>query len=113
MRTEVEVLTGKLERANLAKSMAESKLSELDRYKAMIELEMNEILARHKTAMTEKMARAVQVCVCVCVCVCVRAYMCACMFVCVCICVYACMCACACMCVCVCVCVCAYVCVCV
>jgi hypothetical protein len=57
----VEVLTGKLERANLAKSMADSKLSELDRYKAMIELEMNEILARHKTAMTEKMARAVQV----------------------------------------------------
>ena len=62
LRTEVEVLTGKLERANLAKSMADSKLSELDRYKAMIELEMNEILARHKTAMTEKMARAVQVC---------------------------------------------------
>ena len=61
LRTEVEVLTGKLERANLAKSMADSKLSELDRYKAMIELEMNEILARHKTAMTEKMARAVQV----------------------------------------------------
>ena len=56
------MLTGKLERANLAKSMADSKLSELDRYKAMIELEMNEILARHKTAMTEKMARAVQVC---------------------------------------------------
>ena len=57
----MEVLTGKLERANLAKSMADSKLSELDRYKAMIELEMNEILARHKTAMTEKMARAVKV----------------------------------------------------
>ena len=61
LRTEVEVLTGKLERANLAKSMAESKLSDFDRYKAVIELEMTELIARHKTAITEKMARAAQV----------------------------------------------------
>ena len=58
----MEVLTGKLERASLAKSMAESKLSDFDRYKAVIELEMTELIARHKTAITEKMARAAQVC---------------------------------------------------
>ena len=70
LRTEVEVLTGKLERVNLAKSMAESKLSEFDRYKTMIELEINETIARHKIAISEKMVRAAQVCVCVCVYVC-------------------------------------------
>ncbi len=62
LRGEVEVLNGKLERANLAKYMAESKLSEFDRYKAMIEVEMNELITRHKIAITEKMARAAQVC---------------------------------------------------
>ncbi len=61
MRGEVELLTGRLERVNLAKSMAESKLSDFDRYKAVIELEMNELIARHKIAITEKMARAAQV----------------------------------------------------
>jgi len=61
LRGEVESLGGRLERANLAKSMAESKLSDFDRYKAVIELEMNEMIARHKTAITEKMARAAQV----------------------------------------------------
>lgn len=61
LRSEVEVLNGKLERVNLSKSMAESKLSDFDRYKAMIELEMTELIARHKTAITEKMARAAQV----------------------------------------------------
>ena len=41
--------------------MAESKLSDFDRYKAVIELEMNELITRHKIAITEKMARAAQV----------------------------------------------------
>ena len=63
------MLTGKLERVSLSKSMAESKLSDFDRYKAMIELEMTELIARHKTAITERMARAAQVCSVCCVCV--------------------------------------------
>lgn len=55
------MLTGKLEKASLAKSMAESKLSDFEREKMIIELEIKEIIARHKTDVTEKMARAAQV----------------------------------------------------
>ncbi len=61
LRGEVSSLKSQLDKANLAKSVAESKLSDFDRYKSMIELEITEMLARHKTAMTEKVARSAQV----------------------------------------------------
>ena len=50
-----------LDKSNLARSLAESKLSDFDRYKSMIELEISEMLARHKHTMTEKVARGAQV----------------------------------------------------
>ena len=61
MRSEVDSLNAQLDKVNLARSVAESKLSDFDRYKSMIELEITEMLARHKTAMTEKVARSAQV----------------------------------------------------
>ena len=57
----MEVLTRRLEHANLSKSMAESKLSDFEREKMIIELEIKEIIARHRTEVTEKMARAARV----------------------------------------------------
>ena len=59
---EVEVLTSKLEKATLTRNMAESRLSDFEREKTIIELEIKEIIARHKTEVTEKMSRAAQVC---------------------------------------------------
>ena len=41
--------------------MAESKLSDFEREKMIIELEIKELIARHKTEVTEKMARAAHV----------------------------------------------------
>ena len=61
LRSEMESLNAQLDKVNLARSVAESKLSDFDRYKSMIELEITEMLARHKTAMTEKVARSAQV----------------------------------------------------
>ncbi len=61
MHSEVEALNAQLDKVNLARSVAESKLSDFDRYKSIIELEITEMLARHKTAMTEKVARSAQV----------------------------------------------------
>ena len=58
LRSEVEHLTSKLDRALLSKSLLESKLSDFEREKTMIELEIKEIIARHRTDVTEKMARA-------------------------------------------------------
>ncbi len=55
------MLSGQLDKVNLSKSVAESKLSDFDRYKSMIELEITEMLARHKTLMTERVARSAQV----------------------------------------------------
>ncbi len=57
----MDVLTSKLEKTSLAKNMAESKLSDFEREKTIIELEIKEIIARHRTDVTEKMARAAQV----------------------------------------------------
>ena len=54
-------MNGQLDKVSLAKSIAESKLSDFDRYKAMIELEITEMLSRHKTLMTERVARCAQV----------------------------------------------------
>ncbi len=57
----MDALTSKLEKMTLAKNMAESKLSDFEREKTIIELEIKEIIARHRTDVTEKMARAAQV----------------------------------------------------
>ena len=51
----------KLEKATLSKQLAESKLADFEREKTIIELEIKEIIARHRTDVTEKMARAAQV----------------------------------------------------
>ena len=61
LKNEVGALKSQLDKANLSKSVAESKLSDFDRYKSMIELEITEMLARHKTVMTERVARTAQV----------------------------------------------------
>ncbi len=61
LRSEVEQLNGQLDKVSLARSIAESKLSDFDRYKAMIELEITEMLSRHKSLMTERVARCAQV----------------------------------------------------
>lgn len=55
------MLNGQLDKVSLSKSIAESKLSDFDRYKAMIELEITEMLSRHKSLMTERVARCAQV----------------------------------------------------
>ena len=58
----VEFLENKLERANLSKSIAEAKLSDFEREKTMIELDVKEIIARHKTEVTERMSKVARVC---------------------------------------------------
>ena len=41
--------------------MAESKLADFEKEKMMIELDVKETIARHKTEVTERMARAAKV----------------------------------------------------
>jgi chromosome segregation ATPase len=57
LTTEVEILQNKLEKSNLGKSIAESKLSDFEREKKMIELDIQEILVRHKSDVTERMSK--------------------------------------------------------
>ena len=57
----MEFLQTKLEKANLGRSIAESKLSDFEREKTMIELEIKEILARHRTEVTERMSKVARV----------------------------------------------------
>ena len=57
----MDTLNAQLDKVNLARSVAESKLSDFDRYKSMIELEIIEMLARHKTHMMERVAKCTQV----------------------------------------------------
>ena len=64
LKTEVEILQNKLEKGNLAKSIAESKLSDFEREKKMIELDIQEILVRHKSDVTERMSKFARVSVC-------------------------------------------------
>ena len=45
-----------------AKAMAESKLADFEKEKMMIELDVKETIARHKTEVTERMAWAAKVC---------------------------------------------------
>ena len=46
----------------LLQSIAESKLSDFEREKKMIELDIDEILARHKIEVTERMSKLTRVC---------------------------------------------------
>ena len=54
-------MNAKLEKAIQAKSVADAKIADFEREKSMIELEIKELLARHRTEVTERMARAAQV----------------------------------------------------
>ena len=60
--SEVESLQNKLEEANLKKSVVEAKLAEFERQKKMIELDIQDILARHKSEVTERMSKFARVC---------------------------------------------------
>ena len=54
-------LQSKLEKMSLGRSMAESKLSDFEREKKMIELDIQEILVRHKSDVTERMSKFARV----------------------------------------------------
>ena len=54
-------LNTRLDKALHAKSLADAKIADFEREKGMIELEIKEMLARHRTEVTERMARAAQV----------------------------------------------------
>lgn len=57
----MDTLSSQLDKVNLARSIAESKLSDFDRYKSMIEIEIIEMLARHKTHMMERVSKSMHV----------------------------------------------------
>ena len=59
--SEAESLHKKLEKATLSKNVAESKLGDFEREKTMIELEIQEILVRHKSDVTERMSKFARV----------------------------------------------------
>lgn len=61
LSSEVECLQTKLEKANLDKSIAESKVADFEREKKMIELDIQEILVRHKSEVTERMSKFARV----------------------------------------------------
>ena len=61
LRQSLDIVNAKLEKSLLAKSMADAKIADFEREKSMIELEIKELLARHRTEVTERMARAAQV----------------------------------------------------
>ncbi len=60
-RIQVSELNVKLTHALQAKAMAESKLADFEKEKMMIELDVKETIARHKTEVTERMAWAAKV----------------------------------------------------
>ncbi|KAL5456925.1 hypothetical protein EMCRGX_G034152 [Ephydatia muelleri] len=60
LRQSLDIVNAKLEKSLLAKSMADAKIADFEREKSMIELEIKELLARHRTEVTERMARAAQ-----------------------------------------------------
>lgn len=62
LSSEVEFLQTKLEKANLDKSIAEAKVADFEREKKMIELDIQEILVRHKSEVTERMSKFARVC---------------------------------------------------
>ena len=61
LREEISELNSKLTKALEKKAAAEAKLADLERWKLMIELDIKEIIARHKMEVTEKMAWASKV----------------------------------------------------
>lgn len=61
LRYSLDITNSKLEKALQAKSLADAKIADFEREKSMIELEIKELLARHRTEVTERMARAAQV----------------------------------------------------
>ena len=54
-------MNNKFNHATQAKAMAESKLADFEKEKMMIELDVKETIARHKTEVTERMAWASKV----------------------------------------------------
>ena len=61
LSSEVEFLQNKLEKASLDKSIAEAKVADFEREKKMIELDIQEILVRHKSEVTERMSKFARV----------------------------------------------------
>ena len=61
LRGDISELNSKLTKALEKKAAAEAKLADLERWKLMIELDIKEIIARHKMEVTEKMAWASKV----------------------------------------------------
>lgn len=61
LRGDISELNSRLTKALEKKAAAEAKLADLERWKLMIELDIKEIIARHKTEVTEKMAWASKV----------------------------------------------------
>lgn len=61
-KTENSELNAKLTNVMQIKEAAEAKLADFEREKMMIELDIKEIIARHKTEVTERMAWSSKVC---------------------------------------------------
>ncbi|CAI8056927.1 Rho-associated protein kinase 2, partial [Geodia barretti] len=57
LKAVVDSLHKKLEKALMGKTVAESKLADFEREKKMIELDIQEILVRHKSDVTERMSK--------------------------------------------------------
>ena len=57
----MEFLQNKLEKSSLDKSIAEAKVADFEREKKMIELDIQEILVRHKSEVTERMSKFARV----------------------------------------------------
>ena len=65
LRGDMSDLNAKLKTALEGKAVAEARLLDFEKEKMMIELDIKEIIARHKAEVTDKMAWASKVCVCV------------------------------------------------
>ena len=61
LKAVVDSLHKKLEKALMGKTVAESKLADFEREKKMIELDIQEILVRHKSDVTERMSKFARV----------------------------------------------------
>ena len=61
LTSEVEFVQTKLDKTSIARSIAEAKLSDFEREKKMIELDIQEILVRHKSDVTERMSKFARV----------------------------------------------------
>ena len=61
LKSELSEMNKKLTHALQVKAAAESKLADFEKEKMMIELDVKETIARHKTDVTERMAWAAKV----------------------------------------------------